>query len=81
LITLRDDANITSAFNSANWYNKKLSYHTDSVGQRSLCSSTSPILLSVKSLYATSNWWIILTYMLPHTISKLLQIIGQISAT
>ena len=40
--------------------------------------SRSPILVSIESPYATSYEWLILTYILSCTISKLLQIIGQI---
>ena len=39
--------------------------------------SRSPILVPMESLCATSYIWLILTYILSRTVSKLLQIIGQ----
>ena len=40
--------------------------------------SRSPILVPIESLYMTSYWWLILTYFLSRTVSKLWLIIGQI---
>jgi len=37
-------------------------------------------LVPIQSPYATSYQWLVLTYILSRTVSKLLQIIGQISA-
>ena len=42
--------------------------------------SRSPILVPIGNSYATSYRWLILTYILSRTVSKLLQIIGQICA-
>ena len=43
--------------------------------------SRSPILVPIKSPYATSYKWLIITYLLSCTISKLWLIIGQIFAS
>jgi len=40
----------------------------------------SPILVPIKSSYTTSYYWLILTYLLSCTVSKLWLIIGQIFA-
>jgi len=57
---------------SANTYaefNKKLIYRRDNVGQQ--CHSRSLISVPIKSPYATSCWWIILTYILSCTVFQL----------
>ena len=43
--------------------------------------SRSPILVRIESSYTTSCWWLILTYLLSCTVSKLWRIIRQIFAS
>ena len=43
-----------------------------------LSHSRSPILVPIESSYATSYWRIMLSYILSRTVSRLLQITGQI---